>query len=127
MKTGWKSVVLNMMKPSSVSLSCVSCSICASKKFRKSLPVSTAKPKLLIEGRGADAQAALCVWKQCQRPEYLGRIVTADNTLHAEVCHRFASAGYVWHQLNVARGGCGKHLTRAREVLPLNFVAMTFL
>lgn len=72
---------------------------------------------------------SLCVWKQCLNPEYLGLNTTAvaDNTSHAEVSHRFASAGYAWYQLNVAKVWCNKHLTRAREVLTLKFVTVPFL
>lgn len=70
------------------------------------LTVCSAKTKLLVVGRDADAQAAhLNITLRSDRLEvvfkfkYLGSMTTSDNTLEAEVSHRIASTGFAWHQL----------------------------
>lgn len=77
----------------------------------RGLIVGTAKTKLLIVGRDADAQAAdLNIALREDRLEaaavskfkYTGSVITADNTFDAEVSHRIASAGDAGHQLKVA-------------------------
>jgi len=96
------------------------------------LTVSTAKTKLLVVGRDADAQAANLsitlrgdLLEVVSKFRYLGSMITSDNTLDAEISHRIASAGFAWHQLKEV--WCSKYVTRARKVLIFRSVVLAIL
>ena len=87
---------------------------------------------LLIVGRDAPTQASdknIEIWGDTIEvvQQFLGSMISADNTLDAEINHKVASAGFAWHQLNMSKLWCSKFLMLTSKVKIFRTIVLSIL